>query len=489
MTHSLNGLKPQVVWDYFYQLTQIPRPSKHEEAIQQFMLDFAASLSLEAFRDDVGNIIVKKPASPGYENCKGVILQSHLDMVPQANNDTVHDFTSDPIQAYVDGEWVTAKGTTLGADNGMGVAAIMAIFADKTMKHGPLEALFTCDEETGMTGAFGLQPGVLSGDILMNLDSEDEKELYIGCAGGVDAVATLPIERQSVDAQLSFFRIDLKGLKGGHSGVDIDKQRGNANKLLARLLSLLPENINWQLQHFTGGNLRNALPRESFAIIALNNDDASIVSEIIDTSVSQLEREYGSVAPNLSISMNKIDAPAQTDVLTHQSQKTLIATINACPNGVHRMSLEIEGLVETSSNLAIVNTEQEQATIECLLRSSVDSVRDELSKNMQSVFDLAGAQCVFQGAYPGWQPNPQSEILEVMKKTGEELFGETPKLCAIHAGLECGLLGGVYPHWDMISFGPTIRAPHSPDEKVNIDSVTSFYDWLVTTLAAVPRHN
>lgn len=500
MTHALSDLQPRAVWDYFYQLTQIPRPSKHEEAIQAFMLDFAQSLSLTAFRDEIGNIIIQKPATAGYENCKGVVLQSHLDMVPQANNDTPHDFTTDPIDAYVDGEWVTANGTTLGADNGMGVAAIMAVLADNTLQHGPLEALLTCDEETSMAGAFGLQPGVLHGEILLNLDSEDEKELYIGCAGGVDAVFRLPIQRQSVnevDGSMAFFQVDLTGLKGGHSGMDIIRQRGNANKLLARLLSDVSTLLQMRIQHFSGGNLRNALPREATATIALSHLDgaaevgkqsvAEVLAQCVSDFSAQLAREYGTIEPNVAVSVTAVDVSAETTVLCADSQRRLLGALHGCPNGVHRMSLDMPDLVETSSNLAIVNTEAQQVIFECLLRSSVDSARDELAVQIASVFELAGATSDFKGAYPGWQPNPNSEILEVMKKTGEQLFGQTPKLCAIHAGLECGILGGTYPHWDMISFGPTIRAPHSPDEKVNIASVSSFYDWLVATLQAIPR--
>lgn len=486
MKHTLSGLQPQVVWDNFYQLTQIPRPSKHEQAIQAFMLDFGQGLGLETFRDEVGNIIIRKPATAGYESCRGVILQSHLDMVPQANSDTPHDFTTDPIAAYVDGDWVTAKGTTLGADNGIGVAAIMAILAADDLSHGPIEALLTCDEETGMTGAFGLKNNVLSGDILLNLDSEDEKELYIGCAGGVDGIFTLPIQREEMTANLSTYRIHLSGLKGGHSGIDIIQQRGNANKLLARFLTFI-DGLGVRLGEFNGGNLRNAIPREATATIALAAKQLSTLQGKLAAFTDILHAEYAVVEPNISLTIREITAHSDNRLLTVNSHKRLLSAINACPNGVHRMSLDMDNLVETSSNLAIVKTQETQIQLDCLLRSSLDSARDELAQQIRSVFSLAGADCRYQGAYPGWQPNPDSSILQVMQKTGQALFGESPKLCSIHAGLECGILGGIYPHWDMISFGPTIRAPHSPDEKVHIDSVNHFYAWLVATLQAIPQ--
>ncbi len=485
MSNELLSLKPTAVWQYFYQLTQVPRPSKHEDKIQAFMLNFGQSLGLETRRDEVGNIIIKKPATPGYEDRRGVILQAHLDMVPQANNDTPHDFVNDPINAYIDGDWVTAKGTTLGADNGMGVAAIMAVLADDTIVHGPIEGLFTCDEETGMTGAFELKSDVLDGDILLNLDSEEEKELCIGCAGGIDAKFHLPVQRQTLPPEKSLYQLTIKGLKGGHSGVDIILQRGNANKLLARWLTLL--DIDWSLINFNGGSLSNAIPREASAVIAFADKDKAQVEKISNQFRVILEKEYGELEPNVEL---LIDANPDIDnpqVLTGAAQKTLLNAINACHHGVYRMSVDIENLVETSNNLAIVTSKDSEIQLDCMLRSSVDSARDELVAQLAAVFELAGAKIDFFGAYPGWQPNPKSPILEVMKKTGEQLFGHPPLVRAIHAGLECALLGGIYPHWDMISFGPTIRFPHSPDEKVNIASVESFYQWLLLTLENIPR--
>ncbi len=485
MTHPLSTLEPKAVWDNFYQLTQIPRPSKHEEAIQAFMLEFGRSLGLETFRDDVGNVIIKKPAHAGCEDCPGVILQSHLDMVPQANSDVDHDFTRDPIQAYIDGQWVTARGTTLGADNGIGVAAVMAVLADQTIKHGPIEALFTCDEETGMTGAFGLSDKSLSGEILLNLDSEDEKELYIGCAGGVDGIFQLPVAREAMDDAMALYQIQLRGLKGGHSGVDISCQRGNANKLLARFLTFI-DSPAIKLCDFSGGNLRNAIPRESSAIIACEPKDIAAVRARLTEFMAMLHAEYAKVEPDIALTVVEYDGGETYTALNQASKQRFLAVMNAAPNGVYRMSLDMEGLVETSSNLAIVEMKQQAVHFDFLLRSSVDSARDELAQQISDLFLLAGGEGVYEGAYPGWQPNLDSRILAVMQKTGEALFGEPPALRSIHAGLECGLLGGIYPNWDMISFGPTIRFPHSPDEKVEIASVGSFYTWLVATLEAVP---
>ncbi len=484
MTHTLSHLNPTAVWDCFYQLTQVPRPSKHEEKIQAFILEFGQSLGLETFRDEVGNIIIKKPAYKGYEDRKTVVLQSHVDMVPQANSDTPHDFVNDPIEAYIDGDWVTAKGTTLGADNGMGVAAMMAVLSDKHLEHGPLEALFTCEEEMGMVGAFGLKKDFLDGEILLNLDAEDEKELCVGCAGGIDGTFTLSIEREKAPDDKHAYRLDIKGLKGGHSGIDIHLQRGNANKLLARFLMQLDVVGDWQLHAFNGGNLRNAIPRESHAIFMLTEAQKQQLPQLIEQFQVIIKCEYGELEPNIEFTVSDSDC---NNVLTQTSQNKLLQVINACPSGVHRMSIDMENLVETSNNLSIVKTNDTIAEVACLLRSSVDSARDDFAQQIVSLFQLAGASYKYTGVYPGWQPNPNSEILQIMKQTGKACFGEEPKICAMHAGLECGILGGVYPHWDMISFGPTIKFPHSPDEKVKIDSVAVFYDWLLATLKAIPK--
>lgn len=486
MPSTITTLSPTTVWYYFHQITQIPRPSFHEQGIQDFMQQFGLSLGLETQKDAVGNIIIKKPATAGYENRRGVILQSHLDMVPQANSDSQHNFQTDPIETLIDGDWVTANGTTLGADNGIGVAASMAVLAATDIEHGPIEALFTCTEETGMIGALNLAPDSLTGDILLNLDSEDEKELYIGCAGGVDAVSTLAITRQSLKENYQVYLIKLTGLKGGHSGIDIIKQRGNANKLLGRLLKQLEAICDYQLIDFNGGNLRNAIPREAWATLAFSPKHQAKMTAQITAYLSQLTDEYPGIETHINCCL-KPSEPTQKNALSDKAKQQVIRLINACPNGVHRMSTDMPDLVETSNNLAVVNSQESQVVFECLLRSSADSVRDELAEQLRAVFELAGAAVEFSGAYPGWQPNPQSTILEVMTKTGQQLFNKTPKQRGIHAGLECGILGGIYPHWDMISFGPTIVAPHSPDEKVHIDSVGVFYDWLLLTLTAIPK--
>ncbi len=484
MTHPLSHLQPGVVWDYFYQLTQIPRPSHHEEQIQNFMVNFGQSLGLDTSKDSVGNIIIKKPATAGYEHSPGIILQSHLDMVPQADSNSRHQFETDPIEAYIDGDWVTAKGTTLGADNGIGVAAIMAVLSDTTIEHGPIEALLTSTEETGMIGALNLQPDVLTGDILLNLDSEDEGLLFISCAGGIDGTFTLPVRRQPRDKEFEVLQLTVSGLRGGHSGIDIIRQRANANKVLARLLTQLDQRCHFQLLAFNGGDLRNAIPRQAQAIIALSPTDRNTVCELTDVFKTALEKEYHGVENNLNIAID-ISDNNELKALSAADKTKLLNTVNACPNGVFRMSREMKNLVETSSNLAIVSSEGEQVIFGCLLRSSLDSARDELAMQISAVFELAGAHCQFSGTYPGWQPNPNSTILQIMKETGKSLFGKTPECFGIHAGLECGILGGIYPNWDMVSFGPTIRAPHSPDEKVNIASVKGFYEWLLATLKAV----
>lgn len=486
MTSAITTLSPTAVWQYFYQITQIPRPSFHEQGIQDFIQQFGLSLKLETQKDAVGNIIIKKPATVGYENRRGVILQSHLDMVPQANSDSQHNFQTDPIETLIDGDWVTANGTTLGADNGIGVAASMAVLAATDIAHGPLEALFTSTEETGMVGALNLAPDVLSGDILLNLDSEDEKELYIGCAGGVDAVCTLAITRQALTPAYQPYLIELTGLKGGHSGIDIIKQRGNANKLLGRLLKQLDTLCDYQLIDFSGGNLRNALPREAWATLAFLPKHQTKVTAHITSFLDQLAIEYQGIEPNINCCLKPFGQTTKT-ALSKQDKQTVIQLISACPNGVHRMSIDMPDLVETSNNLAVINSEETRVVFECLLRSSVDSARNELADQLQAVFELAKAEVTFSGAYPGWQPNSQSTILKVMTKTGQQLFGKTPKQRGIHAGLECGILGGIYPHWEMISFGPTIVAPHSPDEKVHIESVDTFYNWLLLTLTAIPE--
>ena len=485
MSAEIRDLNPKEVWEYFYQLTQIPRPSKKEEQIIAYMKKFGEDLGLETIVDKVGNVIIKKPATPGMEDRKGIVLQGHIDMVPQANSDTKHDFATDPIDAFVDGEWVTARGTTLGADNGMGVAATMAVLQATDLIHGPIEGLFTIDEETGMTGAFGLEAGVLDADILMNLDSEDEGELYIGCAGGIDGNLSLDYKTEAAPAGYSSFKLVVKGLKGGHSGMDIILGRGNSNKILFRVIKEATKLFDLRMSSVDGGSLRNAIPRESFAKVSIPSGKAQAFADFLKEKQSILGNEIKSVDPELEIVAESIDA--ESEVFTMDSQMALTNLIYSIPNGVMRMSNEMEGLTETSTNMAIVKSKKGTTQIACLLRSSVDSAKIELADMMESVCALAGGTSVFEGEYPGWKPNPDSAILATMIKGYETQFGKTPDIKAIHAGLECGLLGGIYPNWDMISFGPTIRYPHSPDEKVNIETVGKFWEFLKETLKNAPK--
>jgi dipeptidase D len=433
----------------------------------------------------VGNVIIRKPATPGHENCKGIVLQAHLDMVPQKNSNKQHDFDKDPIETYIEDGWVKAKGTTLGADNGIGAAAALAVLEDTTLVHGPIEALFTIDEETGMTGANNLQPDILKGDILLNMDSEDEGELYVGCAGGSNANAVFTFRENAVPKGHVAYLLNLTGLKGGHSGMDINTGRANANKLLFRFLKYAVAELEARLSSVDGGSLRNAIPREAFAIITLSEDEGENLETTVKAFEALFREEYGSVEPDLAFSVEPTTMPAF--VMEEIVQDDLINAIQACPNGVIRMSNDMEGLVETSLNLAVVKTEGHEVKALALLRSSVDSAKDDLESTLESLFLLAGAEVWFDGQYPGWKPNMQSAILQVMQKVYQQDFGKIPEIRAIHAGLECGILGSAYPNWDMISFGPTIRFPHSPDEKVNIESVEKFWNFLVATLKNAPK--
>ncbi|MBW8323219.1 MAG: aminoacyl-histidine dipeptidase [Prolixibacteraceae bacterium] len=486
MSNEISKLTPVEVWENFYQLTRIPRPSHHEDQIRQYVADFGRKLGLETIQDKAGNVIIRKPATPGMEKRKGVILQGHLDMVPQKNSDKDHDFAKDPIETIIDGEWVRANGTTLGADNGIGVAAAMAVLASKDLAHGPVEALFTATEETGMDGANGLGPGMLKGDILINMDSEDEGELYVGCAGGEDANVTFHYSEIPVPAESISFKLNVTGLKGGHSGLDINLGRGNANKIFFRLLKEAYKVCGLRLSSITGGNLRNAIPREAFGVVTVPYATADKLVGLIAGMTTIIKRELSATEPTLKIELSKTEMPAS--LIDEKTQINLTHAIVACPNGVIRMSDSMTGLVETSTNLAIVKSDSETKTVKvaCLMRSSVDSARTQLGSRMDSVFTLAGAEVVLKGGYPGWKPNMESPILKTMLQVYNEKFGRVPEIKAIHAGLECGILGGTYPSWDMISFGPTIRFPHSPDEKVNIESVAKFWDFLVETLKNIP---
>ena len=487
MSEGINIIDPKLLWNNFYQLTQIPRPSNHEEQVQEFVYNFGKQLGLETIKDEAGNIIIRKPATPGMEDRKGVILQGHLDMVPQKNSDKIHDFNTDPIEAFVDGDWVTANGTTLGADNGIGVAAAMALLQSTDLEHGPIEALFTATEETGMDGAEGLNSGVLQGDILLNMDSEDEGELYVGCAGGEDATIRFIYFEEIVPAEMTAFKLNITGLKGGHSGMDIILQRGNANQVFFRLLNEAYLSTGARLSGITGGSLRNAIPREAFGVVVVDSSKVDAFRLIIENEFQVVKNELAVTEPELKLSLTNEDLP--TALIDLKTQENLTKGVLACPNGVIRMSDSMPGLVETSTNLASVKSDAASKTIDiaCLMRSSVDSAKESLGKRIAAVFSMAGAQVTFTGAYPGWQPNMQSPILKTMQEVYQTKFGKIPEIKAIHAGLECGILGGIYPNWDMISFGPTIRFPHSPDEKVNIKTVQKFWDFLVEILKNIPK--
>lgn len=438
-------------------------------------------LGLETHRDEADNILIRKPASAGMESAPGVILQGHLDMVPQANADTRHDFTRDPIQVCIEREWVKATGTTLGADNGIGVAAALAVLESRQLRHGPLEALFTSNEEDGMTGAFGCRPDLLQGRFLLNMDSEDEGVLCIGCAGGANATSSLTYPAEPVASGWLGYRLTLSGLKGGHSGVDIHRGRGNANKLLARLLSAVEAECAIRLSAFNGGNMRNAIPREATGVFHVPASRAADLKGLLETRWAAIASELVVVEPDLAMALQADSTADQW--LPESIQQRLLDALMACPNGVLRMSDSMPGLVETSTNLAIVQVGDGRIEIKTLIRSSIDSARDELCAVHRSLFRLIGAKTVINGEYPGWKPNPESPLLLTMRQAYQEIFNTPAEIGAIHAGLECGIIGGKYPGFDMISFGPTIRYPHSPDECMHIPSVQRFWDLLVATLA------
>ncbi len=484
MGNDIIKLEPVEVWKNFFNLTRIPRPSGREEKIRKFISDFGRNLGLETVVDDAGNVIIRKPATSGMEDRKGVIVQAHLDMVPQKNSGTIHDFENDPIETVIDGDWVRAVGTTLGADNGMGVAAAMAVLESGTLKHGPVEVLFTSEEETGMVGAFGLKPGLLAGEILLNMDSEDEGELFIGCAGGINGTITFNYDEQPVPAGYEGFAIRVAGLKGGHSGMDINLGRGNANKIMNRILHEGYACHGLLVAVIDGGSLRNAIPRESSAMVVVPSANVEQFLEGLSLLSGKIKNELSKADPALSI--EAVPATIPDRVIDERVLVRFLDAVYACPNGVVRMSSEMGGLVETSSNLAIVKSGRGTITVECLLRSSVDSAREDLSAMIRSVSDLAGAVSLFDHGYPGWKPNPDSPILKTMQEIYRMKFGKNPDTKAVHAGLECGIIGANYPGLDMVSFGPTIRYPHSPDEKVEIASVGKFWEFLVETLAKVP---
>jgi len=484
---QIKDISPVEVWSIFNEILQIPRPSCQEEIIQNWAVNYGKNLGLETLKDKAGNVIIRKPAAAGMENRKGVILQGHLDMVPQKNNDKDHDFSTDPIEAFVDGEWVTANGTTLGADNGIGVSSALAVLASDTIKHGPMEVLLTATEETGMDGAGGLEAGILKGEILINTDSEDEGELYVGCAGGENINVSFNYSEEKVPDYFDALKVEVTGMKGGHSGIDISLQRGNAVKVFFRIMNETYEKTGARLASIDGGGLRNAIPREAVGVVALNKDKVSEFKDLTDKIAEIVKDELSHVEPDLKVTVNETKLPSA--LIDEKTQVSFTRAMVACPNGVIRMSDSMSGLVETSTNLASVKSDEQNKIInvQCLMRSSVDTAREELGTRMKAVFELAGGDVKFSGAYPGWQPNMDSPILKIMKEVYMNKFGKIPEYKALHAGLECGILGGKYPHWDMISFGPTIRYPHSPDEKVNMESVRKFWEFLTATLENIPE--
>ena len=479
-------LKPAAVFHYFEEICQVPRPSKKEEKIVAYLKEFGKKHNLETKVDEVGNVLIKKPASKGMENCKTVVLQSHVDMVCEKNNNVSHDFLTDPIETIIDGEWMKANGTTLGADNGIGVATELAILADDTLEHGPIECLFTIDEETGLTGAFALKEGFMNGDILLNLDSEDEGELFIGCAGGIDSVAEFNYYEADVPDGYFFCKIEVKGLKGGHSGGDIHLGRANANKILNRFLTLAFNKYDLYLCEIDGGNLRNAIPREAHAIIAIPEANKHDLRTDLNVFTAEVQAEYAVTDPDMELILSS--EPARAKAIDADTTQRLLQTLYAVPHGVYAMSQDIPGLVETSTNLASIKMKPGNIIrIETSQRSSTASSKQDIANMVRIVFEMGGAVVTFGEGYPGWQPNTHSEILEIATASYKRLFGVDAQVKAIHAGLECGLFLDKYPGLDMISFGPTLQGVHSPDERMLIPTVEKFWLHLTDILKHIPE--
>lgn len=480
MSDSIRQLEPQALWTYFTELNAIPRPSKQEEKVIDFMRNFGESLGLETHVDKVGNVLIRKPATPGKEGRPIVALQSHLDMVHQKNADTQFDFSVEGIRMRQSGDWIEAEGTTLGADNGVGVAAIMALLSSRDIPHPPLEALFTIDEETGMTGAMALESGQLLAHCMLNLDTEDDHELTIGCAGGVDVTASGHYPESQVEAGMTAFEIRISGLTGGHSGMDIHLGRGNANKLMNRLLQRASTKYDLRIASINGGGLRNAIPRESRSIVLIPEHAEAALRNFVVAITREYTDEYQYTDPNLRINLEAVANPPA--MMGESFQGDFLAAMYACPNGIYRMSPAIEGLVQTSNNLAAVTAGEGTFNVMCLTRSAVETEKYDLARAIKSAFRVTGADVTFEGSYPGWTPRPDAAIVQLMRQGYLELFGEEPLVNACHAGLECGIIGQNYPHMEMISFGPNIRGAHSPDEKVQISSVQKFWNLLLHTL-------
>lgn len=485
MTMSeIKNLKPECIWRNFDALTQVPRPSGHLEKVQQFLLDFAKNTGVEAFKDEAGNIVMRKPATPGMENRKTVILQAHMDMVPQKEKTSTHNFETDPIQTYIDGEWVRAKGTTLGADDGLGVAAIMAVMEAKDLKHGPIEALITADEETGMYGANGLPGGELEGEILLNLDTEQEGELIIGSAGGVDITATLDYQEAESDKTDAAVKITIKGLKGGHSGLEICEGRGNANKMMVRIVREAIAEDEACLASWHGGNMRNAIPREAEVVLTLPKENVEDLKAIVAEYKETFNNEYKGIESDIEVVAEDVALPEM--IVPQEIQDNMVDAIYAAHNGVWRYIPTMPEIVETSSNLAIVDIDGGKAAIKILARSSSETMKEDLSTSLESCFNMAGMKVEFSGAYGGWDPNTDSELIKVMRNIYKNLFNEEPTVQVVHAGLECSIILSKYPGLDICSFGPTLLSPHTPTERAHWPSTTKFWDLLVKTLEEIP---
>ena len=482
---EISQLNPQIVWKHFDQLCAIPRPSHHEQGVIDYIESFADGLGLEHEIDPAGNLIVRKNATTGMENCKGIIIQGHMDIVAQKENDLVHDFEKDPIQPYIDGDWVTAKGTTLGSDNGIGVAMALAVLETTDIPHPPIETLFTVNEECGMSGALGLQPGYLKGDWLLNIDTEEEGELYVGCAGGKDIVISYPLEYVDAPENTTAFELNVGSLKGGHSGVDIHLNRANANKITNQFLLEGLQIGGIYVASFDGGSLRNAIPRDATTRILIDKQNIVAFKALAEKLTASFRQKYQAVDPDICISLNPCDDIDR--VMRHDLLETFVKVIDQCPNGVDSWIKDLPDVVETSDNLARILTEDNVIDIEISVRSSVEEERERLSNQIKTLFENAGAKVEFGNAYPGWKPEMNSELLKLTRKIYKDCFGKDAGVKVIHAGLECGVLGAVYPHWEMISFGPTITGAHSPDERCNIKDVEKVWKYLLEILKNVPQ--
>lgn len=482
---DIKNLQPQAIWKNFYLLTQVPRPSGHLEKIQKFLLDWAKEKGIEAILDEAGNVLMRKPATPGMEDCKVVTLQGHMDMVPQKSPESAHNFETDPIEAYIDGDWVRAKNTTLGADDGMAVATIMAIMEANDIQHGPLEGFITADEESTMGGVNDMSTDLLKGDILLNLDNETEGEMMIGSAGGVNLTATLEYKEVEVDATDAAVKVSLGGLLGGHSGLEINEGRGNANKMMARFVQDAIANFDACLASWQGGNMRNAIPREAEVVLTLPKENVEALKEIVEEWRATFTGEYEAIEKGLTFEVEDVALPAM--IVPAEVQDNLVNALCGCHNGVMRFIPEVPSIVETSSNLAIVEIAGGKAMFKVLVRSSRDSMRECCAETLESIFAMAGMRVELDGAYPAWQPNPKSEIVELMRNVYRDLFNAENKVQVIHAGLECGVIGAKYPKMDMVSFGPTMRSPHTPNERCYIPSVEKYWQFVLATLARTPK--